>query len=78
MLAGFYILLVLSLKADRLKDIGQTKKQHNLFFLFTFLFSLLTFLCFSFISPNSVLFSSVYNQFTLLIFLLNEYHYIMY
>jgi len=53
-----FILLLGPPKPDRLKDRGQTKYQHSLFFLFTFLFfspllsyysanSFLLFLCFS-------------------------------
>jgi len=38
MLAGVFILLVGPPKSDRLKDKRQTKSQHRLFFLFTFLF----------------------------------------
>jgi len=58
MLTGVFILLVGPPKSDRLKDRGQTKKQHSLFFSlyfpiflpFTFLFYssiFLLFLCFS-------------------------------
>jgi len=58
-----FILLVGPPKPDRLKIRGQTKSQQCLIFIFTFLLFFLpfTFLLFcSFISPNTVLFSSVY------------------
>jgi len=59
MLAGVFILLVGPSKSNRLKDRGQASSSSH-FFFFTFL------LFYSFISPISMLFSSIYNLYALL------------